>query len=790
MPANIASIRSAAANLGLVLVSCVAGLALCEVSLRLFYPKYRHLAEAQFSTDAMRIWARTPNSRDWINHPDTGMMHSFHHNNLALRQHRDFIAADLAAAINIGVFGDSFTENTGMPAQYSFTEPLDYLLNQSGGRFNVLNFGVHGYGTGQSLLHYEYFRYAEDLDYVFYVYCENDLNNIYRTGLFYLDAAGHLVRNEGIRESWYAPLLRRLHTAYLVLAVRETWSSGIAETATSAELLRRRKFERVLAIRDALHRGNPDQDRPHGQQNSVAIFRQLIRRWKHLAESNGSTFSVVFLPTGSPHPVIVALLKAEDVESIDLNACFGNHDPAHHERAWHSSPYRFRNDGHWNEAGNQLAALCLYRFLEENVGLPRLSEEQLWEAVSRYYAAFAGGMPLKPGGGRRAEGVVSLEAAAEIREKYLALDIRTPSKEKLIKWVTRPHRRIITSDFDVYLYRNDIFYVKEDCRRANLEAPFFLHMIPVDERALRVHRRSRGFERLLFDFAKRGFRIGRHGCATKTPLRFPIRYIRTGQYVPDEGRLWEGEGWIDPPSVEEEKPKFPVAAGPRIIRSDFDVYLDGRQLVYHKADCGPADRAAPFFLQVTPVDATVLPRDRRQAGFDSLAMNSCTIERRLPAYAIRHIRTGQYAPDESPLWAGEFTFDQVIASGGRAESATAPQRIIRSVFDVTLDGRRLIYSKTACRAADWQARFFLHVTPVDVADLPISREGHGFDNLDFSSPSMFTVNEFGCTRKEMLPAYAIRSIRTGQYIPGKGRLWEGEFAMEEATGVAALRAGN
>ena len=42
-------------NLCLLLVSCAVGLALCEVSLRLFYPKYRHLADPQFRRDAERI---------------------------------------------------------------------------------------------------------------------------------------------------------------------------------------------------------------------------------------------------------------------------------------------------------------------------------------------------------------------------------------------------------------------------------------------------------------------------------------------------------------------------------------------------------------------------------------------------------------------------------------------------------------------------------------------------------------------------------------------------------------
>ena len=178
-------------NLGLLLVSCLAGLLLCEASLRLFYPKYAPLAEARARFDTMRIWARIPNDRASHLHPDTGSMHTLHHNNLALRQHRNFSPADLTA-VNVGVFGDSFVENRGIDAPYSLTEPLDYLLNQRGQRFNVLNFGVAGYGTGQSLLHYEHFRYAEDLAYVFYVYYENDLAEIVRTALFDPDEAGRL----------------------------------------------------------------------------------------------------------------------------------------------------------------------------------------------------------------------------------------------------------------------------------------------------------------------------------------------------------------------------------------------------------------------------------------------------------------------------------------------------------------------------------------------------------------------------------------------------------------------
>ena len=219
MRAAGASIAKTSVNLCLLLASCAAGLFLCELSLRLFYPKYRDLADAPFRRDASRIWARMPNARNWWVHPDTRLSHALHHNNFGLRQHRNFSAADLASAINVGVFGDSFVENVRMDAPYSFTEPLDWLLNQGQRRFNVLNFGVEGYGPGQSFLHHEHFRYADDLDYVFYVYFRNDLVNVHATGLFDLDEAGRLVRNEAMQPSWWTRFISGLHVSYLMLDV-------------------------------------------------------------------------------------------------------------------------------------------------------------------------------------------------------------------------------------------------------------------------------------------------------------------------------------------------------------------------------------------------------------------------------------------------------------------------------------------------------------------------------------------------------------------------------------------
>ena len=82
--------------------------------------------------------------------------------------------------------------------------------------------------------------------------------------------------------------------------------------------------------------------------------------------------------------------------------------------------------------------------------------------------------------------------------------------------------------------------------------------------------------------------------------------------------------------------------------------------------------------------------------------------------------------------------------------------------------------------------FFLHVTPVDENDLPESRAEYGFANLDFD-PTGFQIDERGCTIESQLPDYAIRHIRTGQYIPGEGLIWEGVFFIQQRAGASEGR---
>ena len=647
--------RKMVVNLCLLLMSCAAGVALCEISLRLFYPKYRHLTDAQFQRDARRFYARKPNARSWASHPDTGSLHLFHHNNLALRQHRNFTEADLASATNIGVFGDSFVENIGMAAMYSFTEPLDYLLNQSGKPFNVLNFGVIRYGLGQSFLTYEDFRHAADLDHVLYVYCKNDLGELYGHGLFDLDDAGRLVENRAIPVSGWVRLISQLHLSYLLLDGSGRFSSFIGERATSG------KGPRTSGSASRTENILPPSGR-NKEKYKQAVFRQVIRRWKHLVEHNGSTFSVVLLPNDSPQPFVVDLLNAEGVEVIDLSGCFGNADPAHNRRMWTQSPYRFKNDWHWNEAGNRLAAVCLYRVFEEKYGVRIQTDEDLQATLYGYYAAFEGWMPPTP------RIPVSEQTATGIREKYNQLDTLASTREQ-IRELT-PHRaRVLASDFDVYLDGRRLVYIKEGCRPTDLQPLIFLHLVPVDENDLPRRRIPYGYVRATFSLR---FGIDRGRCLATTDLPdYPVRYLWTGEYSQDGDLLWQGGFPVDPDISSVGGGGSYGRSDTPIIASDFDVYLDGRYLVYVNEECFASDPEAWFFLHIIPVDKDALPPDRMQYGFDNLDFHysgsvsrelGCRIMRRLPDYAIRHIRTGQFVKDTQGdylvLWEGEFSVDQ------------------------------------------------------------------------------------------------------------------------------------
>ena len=250
-----------------------------------------------------------------------------------------------------------------------------------------------------------------------------------------------------------------------------------------------------------------------------------------------------------------------------------------------------------------------------------------------------------------------------------------------------------------------------------------------------------------------------------------------------------------------------------IIRSTFDVYLDGNRLVYVKEECGAEDVDARFFLHFYPVDAADLPnrvepllgavaaRPRRLLdaadlpnrvvepyGFDNLDFvfheagrrggGRCAAAIVLPEYEIADIHTGQFMPGWNPEWSERVSIADPRAIDAALASVEDTQPIIGSTFDVYLDGNRLVYVKDACGDEDVDARFFLHLYPVDAADLPEPRRPHGFDNLDFAFERYGLRARGRCAATRVLPEYEVASVHTGQFVLGHDPDWDEMVQLE------------
>ena len=93
------------------------------------------------------------------------------------------------------------------------------------------------------------------------------------------------------------------------------------------------------------------------------------------------------------------------------------------------------------------------------------------------------------------------------------------------------------SEFDLYIRGGKLYYVKDQCGGADVQASFFLHVVPEDENDLPDDRREHGFDNLDFGFDVRGVVFdGKCAAAVDLP-QYAIARIVTGQFDSD-GRVW------------------------------------------------------------------------------------------------------------------------------------------------------------------------------------------------------------------------------------------------------------
>ncbi len=256
-----------------------------------------------------------------------------------------------------------------------------------------------------------------------------------------------------------------------------------------------------------------------------------------------------------------------------------------------------------------------------------------------------------------------------------------------------------------------------------------------------------------------------------------------------------------------------TTAGPPLLRSEFDLYLEGATLSWVKAPCRPADMRGRFAVEVVPVDpaaAEVLYFNFFDYGVRLDGV--CLIRYPLPPYPIQTLEVRLITPEEARMdrwhvdidwhvdieWspagvtATERVLDPVDAATVERyrqlyRATTAGRPLLRSAFDLYRDGDTLSWVKAPCRPADVRGRFVVYVVPVDpaaAADRPAWRPGPSREILHFDFFDYGVRVDGTCLLRHPLPPYAIQTLEARLITPGGVDRWHVALAWS-AAGVRA-----
>jgi len=282
------------------------------------------------------------------------------------------------------VFGDSFAEGWGVPIDRGICDRLESELrseDESGTEYEVLNFGVAGYGTDQELLLFRQQGVRYNADEVVVLFYANDLwNNQSRTGIgiegghkpyFGISGSGEVVlqgvpvkknRYWDFQEgTWVPPASRRLQR-YLF----DHWH-------TFALVAKAFRPSPVPTTKQALYyQGLYGRTETATGKAGWRLTRALLVEFQRVVAATGARMHLVYIPAivqveeenwqfkrqlyglagddfelSKPNRLLGAMAADHEISFIDLTQTFV---AAAGERILY---YR---DSHWNEDGHALAA--------------------------------------------------------------------------------------------------------------------------------------------------------------------------------------------------------------------------------------------------------------------------------------------------------------------------------------------------------------------------------------------------------------------------------------------------
>jgi lysophospholipase L1-like esterase len=162
----------------LVLISCIIGLLLGELLLKLFFPlevKVNH-QKIFCRYDSLLGWIKVPNYVGYHTTEEYNVKESF--NSKGLRGN-EYTYVKGANEKRILIFGDSFAEAYMVEFEDMFSEILKRILNNADSSgikyYEVINFGTGGYSTDQEVLYFKSEGIKYNPDIVVLMFCVNDV---------------------------------------------------------------------------------------------------------------------------------------------------------------------------------------------------------------------------------------------------------------------------------------------------------------------------------------------------------------------------------------------------------------------------------------------------------------------------------------------------------------------------------------------------------------------------------------------------------------------------------------
>ena len=536
-------IRRALRLAGWNVLFLVAGLVLIGVAGEMYF----RLRAPFLEIDAPRAWFPTigrmftPNAEvRWTNRLD--FWTESRTNSLGFVDREPIGLERAAASCHIAMIGDSYVEALQVPIADKFHVRLEELAAEELRHLDITTsaFGIMGTGQVNQLAYYDEFARAFRPALLVLVFVDNDFleNAPILYGLYYgmdpdrltevsatrgadgtitlrpphpYSSESRLATMASTSPPWYSRVTDRLSDVSPLARWLEIKTEAWFPADTDPELiawvtLLSRRSPRYAALFDGWRPTTRTdiwtsflyaRDLPPVYEDGLDFTAFALDQFRERADRDGAALVILtsnYMGTRGDlgFDRLTALAEARGIPVIDY------HDYVLRQGTEPRRDAAWENNSHWNIAGHRWAAEALLEYLRENQ-----------EICTRRKSPTS--PPPLPSWRTDYESIASGEPVAR-------------------------------SDFDIYLRENTVSYLKSPCSPADVQAEFFLHVVPEDLEDLPADRRQHGFGRVNFHYGNTAALAFGGQCIMEYPLPdYPIARIRTGQFTPAGDPIWMAE---------------------------------------------------------------------------------------------------------------------------------------------------------------------------------------------------------------------------------------------------------